>query len=48
LPKGAAKGSTVQVRFTPDDLKAIETAARAEKQTVSEWVRSKIHATIQP
>ncbi len=48
LPKGEAKGSTVQVRFTPDDTKAIEAAAKAKNQTVSEWVRSTIHATIQP
>lgn len=48
LPKGAAKGSTVQVRFTPDDLRAIEAAAKANNQSVSEWVRSTIHATIQP
>jgi predicted HicB family RNase H-like nuclease len=48
LPKGEAKGRIVPVRFTPDDLKAIETAAKANKQSVSEWVRSTIHATIQP
>ena len=48
LPKGEAKGGTVQVRFRHDDLKAIEAAARASNQTVSEWVRSTIHATLQP
>jgi len=48
LPKGQAKGKIVPVRFTPDDLKAIGAAAKANKQTVSEWVRSTIHATIQP
>ena len=48
LPKGHAKGRIVPVRFTPDDLRAIEAAARANNQSVSEWVRSKIHATIQP
>jgi uncharacterized protein (DUF1778 family) len=47
LPKGAAKGRIVPVRFTADDLKAIEAAAKANNQTVSEWVRSTIHATIQ-
>jgi len=47
LPKGEAKGRTVQVRFRPEDLKAIEAAAKASKQTVSEWVRSTIHATLQ-
>lgn len=48
LPKGAAKGKIVPVRFAPDDLKAIEAAARAKNQTISEWVRSTIHVTIQP
>jgi len=48
LPKGEAKGRIVPVRFTADDLRAIEAAARAKDQTVSEWVRSTIHATIQP
>ena len=48
LPKGQAMGKVIQVRFTPEDTKAIEAAAKANKQTVSEWVRSTIHATIQP
>jgi hypothetical protein len=39
LPKGEAKGWIVPVRFATDDLKAIEAAARANNQTVSEWVR---------
>lgn len=46
LPKGEAKGRIVPVRFKVDDLKAIEAAARAKNQTVSEWVRSTIHATL--
>jgi uncharacterized protein (DUF1778 family) len=41
-------GKIIQVRFTAEDTKAIEAAARGKKQTVSEWVRSTIHATIQP
>ena len=40
LPRGEAKGSVVQVRFTAEDTKAMEAAARATKQTVSEWLRS--------
>jgi len=48
LPKGEAKGRIVPVRFRNDDLKAIEAAARAKNQTVSEWVRSTIHATLNP
>ena len=47
LPKGQAKGKIVPVRFAADDLKAIEAAARASKQTVSEWIRSTLNAAIQ-
>ena len=46
LPKGEAKGRIVPIRFRHDDLKAIEAAARASDQTVSEWVRRTIHATL--
>ena len=34
------------VRFAPDDLKAIEAAARAKNQTISEWVRGTIHGIL--
>src|SRR5690348_5994941 len=40
LPKGEAKGRIVPVRFTRDDLRTIEMAAKARKQTVSELVRT--------
>jgi predicted HicB family RNase H-like nuclease len=46
LPKGEAKGRIVPVRFTADDLKAMAAAAKAKDQSVSEWVRSTIHATL--
>jgi predicted HicB family RNase H-like nuclease len=46
LPKGAAKGRIVPVRFAPDDLKAIEAAARAAKLSVSEWIRSTLNAEL--
>ena len=39
LPKGQAKGKIVPVRFTADDLKTMEAAARANKRTISEWIR---------
>jgi hypothetical protein len=39
LPKGEAKGRIVPVRFAADDLRAINTLARTNKQTISEWVR---------
>jgi hypothetical protein len=48
MPKGTAKGRIVPVRFTGDDLKAIEAAAKASKQNVSEWIRGTIHATLNP
>ena len=47
LPKGTAKGRIVPVRFTADDLKAMEAAAKASKQNVSEWIRSTIHANLE-
>lgn len=46
LPKGAAKGSIVPVRFSPEDRKRVEGAAKASGQTVSEWVRSTLSAAI--
>jgi predicted HicB family RNase H-like nuclease len=48
LPKGAAKGRIVPVRFTADDLKAMAAAAKAKDQSVSEWIRSTIHAELNP
>lgn len=47
LPKGEAKGRIVPVRFRLEDLRAMEAAAKASDQTVSEWVRSTIHATLE-
>ena len=47
LPKGEAKGRIVPVRFTAEDLKAMEAAAKASDKSLSEWIRSTIHATIQ-
>lgn len=47
LPKGEAKGRIVPIRFSPQDIKRIEVAARASQKTVSEWVRSTINAAMQ-
>jgi len=47
LPKGAAKGRIVPVRFSPDDLKAIAARAKASNQNVSEWIRRTIHANLE-
>ena len=46
LPKGEAMGRIVPVRFAPDDLRAMEAKAKAAKQSLSEWIRSTIHAAI--
>lgn len=40
-------GRVIQVRFTAEDERGIAAAARARKQTVSEWVRGRIHASLQ-
>lgn len=40
LAKEHAKASIIPVRFNPDDRKTVEAAAKASKQTVSEWVRT--------
>jgi predicted HicB family RNase H-like nuclease len=40
LPKGQAKGGIVRVRLTTDAQKRIEAAAKAQKQSVSEWIRN--------
>ena len=46
MAKGEAKGSIVPVRFSPDERKRVEAAAKASNQTVSAWVRSTLLATI--
>jgi hypothetical protein len=47
LARGEAKGHIVPVRFRPEDLKAITAAAKRNNQTVSEWIRSIVHAAIE-
>jgi mobilization protein NikA len=42
LPKGQAKVGTLRIRVTPDELRAIESAAKAKKQSTSEWIREAI------
>lgn len=44
LPKGAAKGRIVPVRFAADDLKAITAAAKTNKLSLSEWIRGTLLA----
>jgi hypothetical protein len=47
MAKGEAKGKIVPIRFNAEDLKKVTAAARAKDQTVSEWVRSTLHASLQ-
>lgn len=42
LPKEQAKGKIVPVRFAADELDRIYRAAEESKQTVSQWIRSKL------
>lgn len=46
LPNGEAKGRIVPVRFNGDDLRLIAAAAKAKKQTVSDWIRSTLSAAL--
>lgn len=47
LPKGKAKAGTLRVRVTPDELKAYASAAKAKKQSMSEWARSTLNAALE-
>ena len=47
LPKSAAKGRIVPVRFTAEHLRAIEAKAKAKNITVSEWIRRTVDNAIQ-
>lgn len=46
LPKGEAKGKIVALRFDPEELRRIDTAAKAGKQNRSEWMRSTLLAVL--
>jgi predicted HicB family RNase H-like nuclease len=46
LPKGDAKAKIVPVRFKPEEFKAILGAAKASKQTLSEWIRGTLNAKL--
>jgi Ribbon-helix-helix protein, copG family len=42
LPKGSTKAAMLRIRVTADELRAIESAAKANRQTRSEFIRSKL------
>ncbi len=47
LPKGHAKGRVLGLRLTDEEIKNFATAAKAKKQTVSEWMRSTLNAGLE-
>lgn len=47
LPKGKAKGRIVPIRFNANDLKRIESAAKASDKTVSEWIRGLVASAME-
>lgn len=47
MAKGEAKGKIVPIRFNAEDIKRVTMAAKANKQTVSEWVRSTLYAKLE-
>jgi uncharacterized protein (DUF1778 family) len=46
LPKGDARDAMIRIRVTLNESKAIDAAAKAKKQTVSEWIRSALNAAV--
>ena len=46
LPKGNAKAATIRVRSIPSELRSYEMAAKAQKQSLSEWIRSTLNAAV--
>lgn len=47
LPKGQAMATPIQVRLNLEDRKAVERAAKAKDQTVSDWIRTAIVAGLE-
>jgi uncharacterized protein (DUF1778 family) len=47
LPKGQAKAKYVPMRLKEEDFKAFTKAAKANKQTLSEWMRSTLRKATQ-
>jgi len=45
LPKGSTKAAMLRIRVTADELRTIESAAKASGQTRSEFIRGKLLAT---
>jgi uncharacterized protein (DUF1778 family) len=47
LAKGESKAEMLRVRATPDELRAFDRAAKANKQKRSEWMREVLNAAAQ-
>jgi hypothetical protein len=47
LAKGEAKAKIVPIRLNAEELKKVTAAAKANKQTVSEWVRGTLYARLE-
>jgi uncharacterized protein (DUF1778 family) len=47
LPEGRAKVGILRVRVTPNELRKLGAAAKARKQTVSEFIRGMLSAAIE-
>jgi hypothetical protein len=47
FPNGNAKTGYLRVRMTAGELKTLKAAARANKQTVSEFIRRNLLATVE-
>jgi len=47
MAKNEAKAAPIQVRLNPVDRKAVERAAKAKDQTVSEWIRTALMAQLE-
>jgi predicted HicB family RNase H-like nuclease len=46
LPKGEAKGKVIGLRLSVEEVKTISAAAKSKKQTLSEWIRSTLEASL--
>lgn len=46
MAKGEAKGKIVPIRFNAEDLKRVAAAAKIANQTVSDWIRGTVSATL--
>jgi len=46
LPKGEAKGKIVPIRFSKAEAEQLAEAAKADDQTLSEWIRGTVLAAL--